>query len=88
FLLALEVFHREGLEEGQDLFGPSFVNWELLTAKHLGQMTLQGYSPYHNGQVFVTSHFAFIKELEQALQAVDPSIALPYWEYTEDAVLY
>ncbi|CAM9189470.1 unnamed protein product [Choristocarpus tenellus] len=88
FFDALEVYHRVDLDKGRALYGDFFVNYESQTRKHLAKMTLDGYSPFHNGQVFITAHFAFARELELGLQAVDPSIALPYWEYTLDKVLY
>ncbi|CAM9148680.1 unnamed protein product [Phaeothamnion confervicola] len=88
FLDALEVVHRLPIEEGVRRYGNKFTNYEQQVAKHLGRMTLDGYSRFHNGQVFLTAHFAFSLELEQALQAVDPSVALPFWDYTIDGVLY
>ena len=55
-----------------------------LTRKHLARMTLDRCTPWHNGKVFFTSHAAFALEMEQSLQAIAPSIALPYWDYTID----
>jgi hypothetical protein len=37
---------------------------------------------WHQGPGFVTSHVAFSLMYEQALQAVNPSISLPYWDFT------
>jgi hypothetical protein len=88
FLDALEAVHRLGLDEGRQLHGENFANYEYFTAKHLARMTLDGYSPFHSGQSFLTSHFAFSLELELSLQSVDPTIALPYWDYTRDRVDY
>ena len=36
-------------------------------------------TPYHKGDVFLTAHAAFNMEFEQALQAIDPTIASPFW---------
>ena len=38
----------------------------------------------HDGMGFLTQHVAVTNELALALQAVDPSLALPFWDYTED----
>ncbi|KAH8051918.1 hypothetical protein JL720_15032 [Aureococcus anophagefferens] len=38
----------------------------------------------HDGMGFLTQHVAVTNELELALQAVDASLALPFWDYTED----
>ena len=44
--------------------------------------------PYHGYDTFLTAHEAFILEFEQALQTVEPSISVPYWDYSIDTVLY
>ena len=38
-----------------------------------------------NGYMFVTGHVALNNMLEQSLQAVNPAVSLPYWQYTRDA---
>eukprot|EP00612_Vaucheria_litorea_P006483 CAMPEP_0171470556 /NCGR_PEP_ID=MMETSP0946-20130122/215_1 /TAXON_ID=109269 /ORGANISM="Vaucheria litorea, Strain CCMP2940" /LENGTH=556 /DNA_ID=CAMNT_0011999949 /DNA_START=210 /DNA_END=1880 /DNA_ORIENTATION=+ len=88
FLDALEVIHRLEFSDGVEKYGPKFRNYEYFVAKHLGRFTLEGYSAFHGGMSFITSHFGFIMELEQALQSIDESIALPYWEHTIDSVAF
>merc|ERR1712196_737262 len=39
----------------------------------------------HDGLGFLLSHAAFSLEFEQALQAVTPSVTLPFWDFTIDA---
>lgn len=41
--------------------------------------------PFHGSNTFLTAHAAFTLELEQALQAVDPAISQPYWDFTKDS---
>lgn len=36
----------------------------------------------------MTSHVAISLMYEQALQSVDPSIALPYWDFTVEGSMY
>lgn len=36
----------------------------------------------HDGTGFATSHMALTLMFERAVQAVDPSIAVPYWDFT------
>ena len=43
---------------------------------------------FHEGAGFVTSHVAISLMFEQSLQAIDPSIALPYWDFTIEATYY
>ena len=56
--------------------------------KHLHGAAAKDCDHWHDNAGIVTHHLAFTLELEQALQAVDPTISVPYWEYTKDAILY
>lgn len=85
FLDATEKFYRLSAEEGKALYGYRFTNYQEATVKHLAKMTLDLCTPFHNADVFFTAHDAFVLEFEQALQAVDPSVSVPYWDYTIDA---
>ena len=76
------------LLEGQKVYGPRFKNYETFTKKHLWKMTLEQCTPFHDGPVFFTAHAAFDMEMEQALQSINPSISLPYWDYTIDEEKY
>lgn len=88
FLAATEVVHRLSMEEGQAKYGSKFVNYEYFTVKHLASMSIDGCSPYHNHDVFLTAHEAFVLEFDQALQSIDPSVTVPYWDYTIDSETY
>ena len=88
YVNATALVHSLSLGEGQARFGPKFKNYEYFTAKHLDKRSIDECTPYHDGDVFLTAHAAFSLEFEQALQAVDPSIASPYWDYTLDDAKY
>jgi len=88
YLSATSLFHRLGLKEGRKKYGSKWTNYEASTTKHLARMTLDGCTPYHGYDTFLTAHEAFILEFEQALQAVNPAISVPYWDYTIDTVQY
>lgn len=88
YFTALEIIHRLDLEDGRSKYGPQFVNYKMMTEKHLDKMTLDGCTIYHDGDVFFGAHAAFTLMLEQALQAIDPQIAAPYWDYSLDDTLY
>ncbi len=93
YFAALETIHRIGLDEGRALYGDKFKNYEYFTAKHLNAQAATGavsdcfpfVGPFHGSNAFLTSHAAFTLELEQALQAIDPSLTQPYWDFTYDA---
>ena len=88
YLDALEKIHRLSMAEGLELYGQQFVNYEKMTGMHMDQMTLDGCTIYHNTDVFFGAHSAFTLMLEQALQAIDPSLSAPYWDYTIDDLEY
>jgi len=38
----------------------------------------------HDGMGFLTQHLAITNEFEAALQVVNPSVAMPFWDFTQD----
>ena len=88
YLAAVQVFHTMDATKGRKVYGPKFTNYAESVQKHLQRMTLDGCTPFHGYDTFLTAHEAFVLEFEQALQAVDPKIAAPYWDYTIDSTLY
>mmetsp|Transcript_13049 Transcript_13049/g.16736 ORF Transcript_13049/g.16736 Transcript_13049/m.16736 type:complete len:694 (+) Transcript_13049:149-2230(+) len=91
FLNALHTFYTIPLEEGRSKYGERFINSKKLTLKHVQQYaTPDGSfcSPWHHGMTFMNGHMAFALWTEQALQLIDPTIALPYWDYVKDSEEY
>ncbi|MEK5500464.1 tyrosinase family protein [Bacillus sp. FSL M8-0168] len=41
----------------------------------------------HRGPAFLPWHREFLMQVESDLQTIDPSITIPYWDWTEDAEL-
>lgn len=37
---------------------------------------------WHEGAGFVTSHIALTLLFEQSLQSINPSVTVPYWDFT------
>jgi len=88
FLSALEITHRVPYDEGQTMYAGKYMDAVGLTRKHLAKMTLDRCTPYHNGKVFFPAHASFSLEMEQSLQTIDPSISMPYWDYTIDNLFF
>ena len=87
FFKALKVFYDTDLEEGKKLYGEKFNNAEYFLLKHLNGAGRSDCDHWHDGAAFVNKHLAFTLEAEQSLQSIDKTIAMPYWEYFQDAYL-
>ena len=85
---ALTQIHSLGLEEGQAKYGTKFANQEVFLIKHLAQDTLAQCNFFHGCAGFLTGHAGFQLQFEQSLQAIDPSIAAPYWDPSVDDTVY
>ena len=71
--------------KGQARYGTSYRSMEYFVKKHTELAGAVTCDHLHEGLGFLTNHMAFSLEFEQALQVVDPSLSLPYWDYTIDA---
>jgi hypothetical protein len=75
-------------EDGRALYGDRFQGIDFFNMKHITQGADPECNHFHEGPGFITQHLALTLEFEQALQSVDPSISMPYWDFTVDAELY
>ena len=57
----------------------------FLVKEHLHGAADKECDHWHDDAGFFVHHMGFTLELEQSLQSVDPSVAMPYWDYTADA---
>jgi hypothetical protein len=71
--------------EGIDKFGPRFKNIAYFVAKHLAGSASKTCDHWHDGAGMMNHHSGLTLEFEQALQAINPKVALPYWDLTIDA---
>mmetsp|Transcript_34709 Transcript_34709/g.63201 ORF Transcript_34709/g.63201 Transcript_34709/m.63201 type:complete len:623 (-) Transcript_34709:203-2071(-) len=81
---AMKILWTVDKEEGQATYGKDYVSILELLLYHL---TLAGASEcdhMHDGYAFMQHHSALSGLFENALQAINPSIALPYWDYVYD----
>jgi hypothetical protein len=88
YFAAVQIFHTLDATSGRKSYGAKFTNYAESVQKHLQRMTLDGCTPFHGYDTFLTAHEAFVLEFEQSLQAIDVRISAPYWDYTIDSTLY
>mmetsp|Transcript_17451 Transcript_17451/g.32044 ORF Transcript_17451/g.32044 Transcript_17451/m.32044 type:complete len:688 (+) Transcript_17451:35-2098(+) len=84
FLSALQTVFSTSSEQGTKLYGSSFVGIEQLVREHLYGAGERDCDHWHDDAGIMTHHLGFTLKLELALQSVDSSVTIPYWEYTKD----
>ncbi len=88
FFDAMKVLWTQTSDVGQDIYGPSFLSIYDTAEFHVTLSSDIKCDHMHDGIGFLTMHVGLALALEQALQAVDNRVALPYWDYTIDKYMY
>ena len=82
FFNTMEIVYKTDRDEGQSAYGEYFEPIDKLVAYH-NQLAGSKYCDHmHDGYGFLTQHAALSKWFEVVLQSIDPSVSLPYWDYT------
>ena len=85
FFAALRTTYRVPTAEGRRRFGDDkYKDATFFVREHL-ESAGGKCDHFHDGLGFLNSHAAIGAEFEQALQAVDARVSLPYWDYTRDS---
>ena len=71
-------------DKGQTLYGSAYHSAKYLLYFHHFNAALQDADHIHDGLGFLIQHIKFTNLFEGALQAIDPSVSLPYWDFTID----
>lgn len=71
-------------EEGQELYGSNYHSIDWFTEAHMFNAAQRDSDHIHEGLGFLPQHVKITNIFELAVQAVNPAVALPYWDYTYD----
>lgn len=71
--------------EGIAKYGENFHNISYLLKFHHFNAADRRTDHIHNGNGILMQHVKFTNILESTLQAIDPSLYLPYWDFTIDS---
>jgi hypothetical protein len=71
-------------EDGQAKYGENYHSAAYFTAAHDFNAAQQDADHIHEGLGFLAQHIKLTNMFEESMQAVDPSITLPYWDFTID----
>eukprot|EP00752_Nemacystus_decipiens_P013022 g11520.t1 len=88
FFNAVSVMQRVPSAVGRKVFGHKYYSKDYFNRMHLYYGGRRDCDHWHAGAGFVTSHIAISLMYEQSLQAINPSIALPYWDFTIEGTFY
>jgi tyrosinase len=86
FVKALKTLKTQVPPGAQLSVYDQFVLRHILTMgfrKRLGATGPAQGNPAHGQPAFLPWHRAFLHQFEQALQTVDPSVTIPYWDWTD-----
>ena len=83
---AMQTLYHTSQEEGEKQYGSGFKNIAYFMEKHLRGAGARECDHWHDDAGVVTHHVAFTLEFEQALQVVDTTVSMPYWDVTRDSM--
>ena len=69
-------------EVGKELYGDDYHNYAYLLEFHYFNAAWMDADHVHEGIGFLAQHIKMSNIFEKSMQTVDPSISLPYWDYT------
>ncbi|EGB07328.1 hypothetical protein AURANDRAFT_65038 [Aureococcus anophagefferens] len=84
YLDGFQTLLRVNGTAGRRSFGAGYVSAHELTAVHLREAGQRLGDHMHDGVGFLTQHVALTSAFETSLQTIDASLAVPYWDFTED----
>jgi len=88
YLDAARTLYDVSTEEGQSLYGSNYKDMAYFTKVYVtNSVPDKQHDRFHDGMGFLSQHIALTSEYERALQAVNPSVALPFWDFTQDMVM-
>jgi hypothetical protein len=85
FLDAFDVLRSVPTKEGVRKYGPGYKSLEDFEVMHVAGAGQRNLDHMHDGMGISTQHTAMTSEFEQALQAVNMKVSVPYWDYTVDS---
>ena len=72
-------------DSGQALYGDSFHNYAYLLEFHYFNAAWIHSDHIHEGNGFLAQHIKISNIFEVSMQAIDPSVTLPYWDFTKES---
>lgn len=84
---AVKIMGRLSTEEGRERYGPKYLSYQEIVAKHWAGVLAVPCDLGHWGPALVTYHRLAVKEFENAVQSIHPHLSQPYWDIFVDGEL-
>jgi hypothetical protein len=85
FLTAFHTLSSVSTEEGRATYGSNYHSLDHFVQMHLNAASHRSHDQIHDGMGVVTQHASITSKIELTLQTIDPTISIPYWDYTKDS---
>jgi hypothetical protein len=79
---AMYVLWATNETQGRALYGENYRDALFFSKCHFFNAGWYDGDHIHEGNGFVSQHIKITNDFEAAIQVVDPSVSLPYWDYT------
>ena len=79
---AMKVIWEVSTEEGQAMYGEDYYDIDYLIGFHFYNAAWQDGDHLHEGIGFYPQHIKLTNIFELAMRAVNPSVSLPFWDFT------
>ncbi len=79
---AMWVMYELEEAEGQEIYGEHFHNYARLLEYHYFNAAWKDADHIHEGNGFLPQHMKMDLIFQKSMQAIDPFITLPYWDFT------
>lgn len=88
FFQGVAIMQRVPTQVGKKIYGKNYRSRDFFNRIHLYFGGSKSCDHWHQGPGFVTSHVTFSLMFEQSLQQINPSVTLPYWDFTLESTFY
>ncbi len=84
FLDASYTLNSVDQDAGEELYGSSYFSASTLSRLHFYNAAQRDADHIHEGNGFLMQHIKLTNFFEAAIQSVNPSVVVPYWDFTID----
>lgn len=88
FYQAVHIMNTVPTTVGQILYGYHYYSTDYFSRLHLYMTSDESCDHWNNGPGYIMSYMALTYMYEKSLQAINPSITIPYWDYTLESTFY